>query len=316
MKILVTGGAGFIGSNLVGKLLADGHYVVCFDNFNSFYDPNIKERNIAEFKNSDRFELVRGDIMDTELLGSVFSNAQGLDAVVHLAARAGVRPSIKDPGLYVDVNVQGTVNILEQMRCHGIKRCIFASSSSVYGVNKAPFCETDPVFSPVSPYAATKIAGESMCRVYSQLYGIKTVCLRFFTVYGPRQRPEMAIHKFTRLIDQGKSIDVYGNGQSSRDYTYVDDIVEGVVRCLELESSYEIINLGNSHPTSLIDLIRNIEDRVGKKANLRFVADQAGDVPVTYADTSKAEKLLGFAPKVCLGEGLDRFISYFRSLSA
>lgn len=315
MNILVTGGAGFIGSNLVRKLLADGHSIVCLDNFNSFYDPAIKEKNIGEFADCAGFKLVRGDILDRELLDHVFGKGR-FDAIVHLAARAGVRPSIRTPELYVDVNVHGTLNMLEMARKHGVKRFVFASSSSVYGLNQAPFREDETISSPVSPYAATKIAGESMCRVYSELYGINVVCLRFFTVYGPGQRPEMAIHKFTRLIDNDEPIDVYGSGHSKRDYTFVDDIVAGIGRCLDLDCGFEIVNLGNSHPTELIELIGLIEEKLGKKARLNFIEDQAGDVPVTFADVSKGAKLLGFKPEVSIFDGLDRFVEYYRKVNS
>ncbi len=309
-RILVTGGAGFIGSHLTHRLLSRGMEVWCLDNFNDYYSPAIKEANVRDLLQNPCFHLVRGDILDKALLEGL--GREPFDAIVHLAARAGVRPSIRQPGLYVDVNVHGTLQMLELARTAKVKKFVFASSSSVYGVNAAPFRETDPVLSPISPYAATKIAGEGLCRVYASLYDIATVCLRFFTVYGPAQRPEMAIHKFTRCIDTGAPIDLFGNGHSSRDYTYIDDIVAGIERSLDLACGYEIVNLGNSHPVELGLLIRKIEALLGRQAVIRPAEDQAGDVPVTFASIDKAARLLGYEPRVNLDEGLQRFVWWYQ----
>lgn len=310
-NVLITGGAGFIGSHLSERLLTEGWRVLCLDNFDTFYDPSIKRDNIAPvFKNSN-FSLLEGDIRDLRLLKDIF-NKEEIDAVVHIAARAGVRPSIKEPILYYDVNVRGTMNLLEMTRDYHVKKFIFASSSSVYGENeKVPFSEEDNVDYPISPYAATKKAGELICYTYHHLYKIPIVCLRFFTVYGPRQRPEMAIHKFTRLIYEGKSVPVYGDGSSRRDYTYIQDIIDGVVASLNAELSYEVINLGESKTVGLGELISLIEENLQRKASIEWLPLQPGDVPITYADVGKAGKLLGYKPGIDITEGVRRFIEWF-----
>ena len=309
-KVLVTGGAGFIGSHVCEALLARGIEVVVIDDFNDFYDPAIKESNIAAIK--DRITLVRGDIRDAGLIEEMFSTHR-FDAVIHLAARAGVRPSISDPKLYFTTNIDGTFNLLDACRHHGVKRFIFASSSSVYGINeKVPFSEMDPIVRTISPYAATKIAGEQICSNYSHLFGIHCSCLRFFTVYGPRQRPDLAISKFTRCIREGHPIDQYGDGSTARDYTYIEDIVEGVLAAAAYteESAFEIFNLGGSATTTLAELISLVEDAVGRKAIIRQLPDQQGDVPKTYADVSKAHDVLGYEPRTPIREGVRKYAAW------
>ena len=314
MNILVTGGAGFIGSNLCRRLLKNGDKITCIDNFNSFYNPEIKENNISSFKDDRNFSLIRADILNKEILKNIFENTK-IDAVVHLAAMAGVRPSIQNPLLYEKVNIEGTINILECMKEAKIKKLIFASSSSVYGGNtKTPFSEEDKVDNPVSPYAATKKAGELICYTYSHLFKLDTFCLRFFTVYGPGQRPEMAIHKFTRQIFNSEKIAVYGDGSSSRDYTYIDDIIKGITASIEKVKGYEIINLGNSHPSKLIDLITLIENISGKKAELIYEDNKPGDVFTTFADIKKASDVLSFKPDTSLKEGLNKFILWYKEM--
>lgn len=312
-NILVTGGAGFIGSHLADRLLAGGHAVTVVDDFNDFYDPALKRANVAPHLAAARYTLREGDIRDLAFLDGVFA-AGHFDAVVHLAARAGVRPSLAEPVLYQEVNVAGTQNIFEMCRKHDVPRCVFGSSSSVYGINsKVPFREDDPIFQPISPYAATKAAGELLAHVYSHLYGIRIMCLRFFTVYGPRQRPDLAINKFTRLIDMGRPIPVYGDGGTRRDYTYVDDIIDGVMAALHYDKSrYEVINLGNSHTVYLRDLIAVIEDALGKKAVIERLPAQPGDVPQTYADIGKARRLLGYAPRTDIRDGIAKFVAWYR----
>ncbi len=310
--ILVTGGAGFIGSHLVDKLLVRGEEVVVVDDFNDYYSPKIKWRNLAQALQNPRFHLEQGDIRDFPFLERVFKRYP-LKIVVHLAARAGVRPSVEDPILYEEVNGLGTTNLLELSRRFEVPKFVYGSSSSVYGFsNKVPFSEEECSDRPASPYAATKRANELMCHAYHHLFGIKVVCLRFFTVYGPRQRPEMAIHKFTRLIDQGKEIPVFGDGSSKRDYTYIDDIIQGVLAAIDKDFDYEIFNLGESQVTDLLTLIRLIEENLGKKARLKFLPFQPGDVPVTYADITKAKKLLGYNPQVPIEEGIKRFIAWYK----
>lgn len=309
--VLITGGAGFIGSHLSERLLTEGYRVICLDNFDTFYDPRIKRTNISSLLKNEKFTLSEGDIRDSELLKEIFSR-EAINIIVHIAARAGVRPSIKEPVLYYDVNVRGTMNLLDMAKEHRVKKFIFASSSSVYGENeKTPFSEEDNVDNPISPYAATKKAGELICYTYHHLYKIPVACLRFFTVYGPRQRPEMAIHKFTRLIHEGKTVPVYGDGSSRRDYTYIEDIIEGVAAAMNAGLSYEIINLGESKTVELLDLIGLIEKNLCKKASIEFLPVQAGDVPMTYADIGKARKLLGYNPGIDIGEGVKRFVEWF-----
>ncbi|MGQ9646932.1 MAG: SDR family NAD(P)-dependent oxidoreductase [Thermodesulfobacteriota bacterium] len=313
-NVLVTGGAGFIGSHLCERLLKEGAHVICFDNFDSFYDPNIKIRNVGGLVRTfpGQFELVAGDIRNREHLQEAFKKTR-FDLVVHLAARAGVRPSIKDPLLYEDVNIRGTTVLLESCRAFGVKDFIFASSSSVYGETpKVPFSEEDPNVWPISPYGATKRAGELLCYSYHHLFGLNMACLRIFTAYGPRQRPEMAIHKFTRLIDQGGKIPMYGDGSSSRDYTYIDDLIDGTLAAVHHHKGFEIYNLGESKTTSLSELIGLIEEALGKKANIERLEPQPGDVSVTYADVTKAQRILGYEPKVNMKEGIKRFVEWYK----
>jgi UDP-glucuronate 4-epimerase len=313
-NILVTGGAGFIGSHLCERFLSDGIRVICLDNFDSFYDPNIKIKNVegVKKKSPGLFELVTGDIRNPEHLKGVFQENQ-IDFVVHLAARAGVRPSISDPLLYQDVNIRGTIVLLEACKTHGIKNFIFASSSSVYGENqRVPFTEKDLDIQPISPYGATKRAGELLCYSYHHLYGMNIACLRIFTAYGPRQRPEMAIHKFTRLIDQGEKIPIFGDGSSRRDYTYIDDLIDGILGVIRYHKGFEIYNLGESQTTSLKELIRLIEEALGKKANVEMLDPQPGDVSVTYADITKAKRMLKYQPGVKMNEGIKRFVEWYK----
>ena len=312
-QILVTGGAGFIGSHLVDRLLADGYAVTTIDDFNDFYDPAVKRRNIAKHLLHPCYTLCEGDIRERGFLQDVFKR-KSFEAVVHLAARAGVRPSLAEPVLYQEVNVAGTQNIFECCRAFGVKKCLFASSSSVYGINsKIPFSEEDNIAQPISPYAATKAAGELLAHVYSHLYDMQIICLRFFTVYGPRQRPDLAIHKFTKLIEDGRPIPVFGNGDTQRDYTYIDDIIAGLVGALHYRATpFEIVNLGNSQIVELRTLIRVIEDALGKKAAIKWLPAQPGDVPLTYADTAKAKRLFGFAPNTPIREGVGKFVAWYR----
>ena len=259
MNFLVTGGAGFIGSHLVERLLAEGHHVLCLDNFDEFYDPALKRRNLRQVLEDPKFRLIEGDLREERILERIFGEEK-IDIVAHLAARAGVRPSIQNPLLYAEVNIRGTLNLLEACRRNNIGRLVFASSSSVYGNNrKIPFAENDPVDNPISPYAATKKAGELICHTYHHLYGIHIACLRYFTVYGPRQRPEMAIHQFTRLIHEGKKVTLFGDGSSRRDYTYIDDAVAGTMEALIQATGYEIYNIGESQTISLLEMMRTIE---------------------------------------------------------
>ena len=311
MRILVTGGAGFIGSHLCERLLARGENVTALDNFNTYYDSEIKRKNIASAQKSDNYQLFKADIRDVEKLRQIFQK-HNFDVVVHLAARAGVRPSLVDPLLYQDVNIHGTMNLLELTKEFKIPKFVFASSSSVYGSNKkVPFSESDNVDFPVSPYAATKKAGELIGYTYHHLYGFSFVGIRFFTVYGPRQRPDMAIHKFTRLIDEGKEIPVFGDGQSRRDYTFVDDIVDGIMAIIDRSFGYEIFNLGDSRTIGLLEMIQTIEKSLDKKAKLKWLPFQPGDVPITYADISKAQAQLDYQPKVLFEEGINRFVAWY-----
>jgi len=311
-SILVTGAAGFIGSTLAEALLDRGDQVVGLDNFHPFYDPRIKRRNLESLLDSDGFEFQEGDLRNPDDLKRLFAG-QRIDAVVHLAAMAGVRPSIADPLLYADVNLTGTMRLLEAMREAGVRRLAFGSSSSVYGGSReTPFREDQSADRPVSPYAATKRAGELLCHGYHHLFGFDVSCLRFFTVYGPRQRPEMAIHKFTRMISRGQALPFFGDGSSSRDYTYVTDIVDGVIRSLDRLEGFEVYNLGGSQTTSLKRLVELIAERVGREAILDRKPDQPGDVPVTYADVSKARERLEYRPRVSIEQGLDRFVDWYR----
>jgi UDP-glucuronate 4-epimerase len=313
-NILVTGGAGFIGSHLVDKLLAENVWsVTVVDDFNDFYEPAVKRTNVRPHVENSNYQLIEADIRDFAALETVFQNNK-FDAVVHLAARAGVRPSLEEPLLYNTTNIQGTLNLLELARQFEIKQFVFGSSSSVYGVNcKIPFSECDMIARPISPYAATKAAGELLCHTYAHLYNIRAVCLRFFTVYGARQRPDLAIHKFTKLISAGKPIPVFGDGTTRRDYTYIDDIVAGVRAAIDYTASgYEIFNLGESRTVELRELIALLEDNLSKKAVIEHCPMQAGDVPQTFADISKARQLLGYNPQTQIETGIGRFIDWFR----
>jgi UDP-glucuronate 4-epimerase len=313
-NFLITGGAGFIGSHLVDRLLAsDVERVTTVDDFNDFYDPSIKRANIAEHLTDPRYKLAELDIRDRAALEQLFQT-NNFDCVVHLAARAGVRPSLSEPQLYTETNVNGTLNLLELARHNNIEQFVFGSSSSVYGINaKVPFNEDDPIRQPISPYAATKGAGELLCHTYSHLYGLRCVCLRFFTVYGPRQRPDLAIHKFARLISERKPIPVFGDGSTRRDYTYIDDIIDGVVAAIEYnQSNYEVINLGESRTVELHELISLLESELDTHAQIDRQLPQPGDVPQTFADISKARRLLRYNPKVEIEEGLHRFVEWFR----
>lgn len=309
-KVLITGGAGFIGSHLAERLLDENDTVLCLDNFNDFYDPEIKRNNIDPIRGNSNYILLEGDIRDQSLVNKIFAEHKP-DAVVHLAAMAGVRPSIDDPLLYNDVNVNGTCVLLEAVRKYPVSNFLFGSSSSVYGArDKVPFSENDDVTRPISPYAATKVAGEILCSTYHRLFNIPVTCLRFFTVYGPRQRPEMAIHLFARLIRDGKTVPIFGDGSSRRDYTYIDDIIDGVLRSLERPFGFEIINLGESRTTALMDLVALLEEGLGRKAELEMLPDQPGDVPITYADVSRARELLGYEPSISIEKGIEKFVEW------
>ncbi len=312
--ILVTGGAGFIGSHLCERLLKEGTHVTCFDNFDAFYDPNIKIKNVEDISKlfEGQFKLITGDIRNREHLQEIFKKNQ-VDVVIHLAARAGVRPSIVDPLLYQDVNIRGTIVLLEVCKEFGIKDFVFASSSSVYGEKqRVPFSEKDLDIQPISPYGATKRAGELLCYSYHHLHDMAIACLRIFTAYGPRQRPEMAIHKFTKLIDRGESIPVYGDGSTQRDYTYIDDLIDGILGVIRYHKGYGIYNLGESQTTSLEELIGLIEEALAKKAKIERLDHQPGDVSQTYADIAKARQLLGYHPKVNIKEGIKRFVEWYK----
>jgi UDP-glucuronate 4-epimerase len=322
MKVLVTGAAGFIGSHLSERLLAEGREVVGVDNFDDFYEPRIKRQNIAGCLKNKKFRLIEADIRDAGAMDKAVGNS--VEIIIHLAARAGVRPSIVQPLLYADVNINGTMALLEAAKKHKVGKFIFGSSSSVYGNNKkVPFSEGDSVDFPISPYAATKKAGELICHTYHYLYGICVTCLRFFTVYGPRQRPDLAIHKFARLIEQGKPIPIYGDGSMMRDFTYIDDIIDGTVAAInhltsdELRATsdeFSIYNLGNANPISVNDLVAKIENALGKKATREYLPDQPGDVEKTWADISKTAKELGYKPKTTIEEGLAKFVKWLRSV--
>ncbi len=317
-NFLITGGAGFIGSHLVDRLLAtDVEHITVVDDFNDFYDPAIKRANITEHLKDPRYQLNEVDIRDQPSLEQVFKN-NNFECVVHLAARAGVRPSLTEPQLYTETNINGTLNLLELARQNNIKQFVFGSSSSVYGINaKVPFSEDDPIRQPISPYAATKGAGELLCHTYSHLYGLRCICLRFFTVYGPRQRPDLAIHKFARLITQGKPIPVFGDGTTRRDYTYVDDIIDGVMAAIVYDKrDYEVINLGESRTVELRELIQLLEKELDTHATIDRQSPQPGDVPQTFADITKARALLGYDPKTQIEEGLHRFVEWFRMQNA
>ncbi|WKZ32142.1 MAG: GDP-mannose 4,6-dehydratase [Thermodesulfobacteriota bacterium] len=320
MKIIVTGGAGFIGSHLAAALLERGEQVAAIDDFNDFYDPRLKRENAETLLKNPSFRLFEADIRDRKAVEKAFA-AFKPDAICHLAARAGVRPSIDDPVLYEEVNCLGTLNLLELSRKSGMTNFVFASSSSVYGINsKTPFSEEDPITCPISPYAATKRSGELMCFTYSHLWNLPVTCLRFFTVYGERGRPDMAVAKFTRLISAGKEIEVYGDGTARRDFTYIGDIVSGILKSIYSPSRYEIINLGGANTIEVRGLIALIEAALGTKAKVRHLPPAPGDVPITHADVSRAKRLLGFSPSVGIQEGVGRYVKWFvereRRLSA
>jgi UDP-glucuronate 4-epimerase len=304
---LITGGAGFIGSHLVDSLLADGWRITAFDNFDPFYDRSIKEENIRPHLANRNYTLVRGDIRDASSIRQMEDGAY--DVIVHLAARGGVRPSIEDPVGYQEINVAGTQSVLELARRCRVRQFVFASSSSVYGINpRVPWREDDFVLQPISPYASTKVSGELLGHVYSHLHGMRFIALRFFTVYGPRQRPDLAIHKFARLMLAGRPIPVYGDGTTSRDYTYIDDIIRGTRAAMEYAATpYEVINLGNTHTVSLREMIAGLERALGMRANLTVLPEQPGDVPKTWASIEKARALLGYAPTTSYEEGIGKF---------
>ncbi|HNX49008.1 MAG TPA: GDP-mannose 4,6-dehydratase [Thermoanaerobaculaceae bacterium] len=312
-KVLVTGGAGFIGSSVTARLLARGEQVVCLDDFNDYYDPAFKRENVVRFAAHPDWRLVEGDIRDAALVDRLYRN-EGFSSTIHLAARAGVRPSILEPLLYEEVNCIGTLNLLEAARHHGVRTFIFGSSSSVYGINsKVPFSEEDPITCPVSPYAATKRANELQCYTYHHLYGLHITCLRFFTVYGPRQRPEMAIYAFTEKLAHGQVVPRFGDGSSARDFTYVDDIVAGVLAAHDHALPFEIVNLGGSRTTTLQRLIELIAGALGVPPRIEARPNQPGDVPITFADVSKARQLWGWEPEVPIEEGVERFVAWYRA---
>ena len=311
MRALITGAAGFIGSHLCERLLADGWTVDAVDNFNDFYNPQIKRRNISDCLKNKNFQLIEADIRDSDAMGRIISG--DIQIIVHLAAMAGVRPSIAQPLLYADVNINGTMALLELAKKHGIDKFIFGSSSSVYGNNpKVPFSEDDSVDFPISPYAATKKAGELICHTYHHLCDMSITCLRFFTVYGPRQRPDLAIHKFAKLIEQDKSIPVYGDGSMMRDFTYIDDIVNGIVAAMDRCDGFNIYNLGESEPITVNDLIIEIEKALGRKAIKQYQPPQPGDVECTYADITKAIEDLAYEPSTPIRDGLKQFAAWLR----
>ena len=317
-QILITGGAGFIGSHLAERLLGEGGWeITIVDDLNDFYSPEIKRQNLQPLLTDEACKFYEADIRDNARLAEIFDENE-FDVIVHLAARAGVRPSLKEPRLYAETNINGTLNLLELARDHDIRQFVFGSSSSVYGINeKVPFSEDDPIRNPISPYASTKAAGELICHTYSHLFDIRTVCLRFFTVYGARQRPDLAIHKFTRLISEGRPIQMFGDGSTRRDYTYIDDIIQGVRAAIDFDGSmHEVFNLGESETTELRRLIELIEDSLGKKAEIDRQPMQPGDVPITYADISKARRMLGYDPRTKIEEGIPKFVEWFRTSSA
>jgi UDP-glucuronate 4-epimerase len=315
MKVLVTGGAGFIGSHLVERLLKEGYKVICLDNFNDYYNPEVKRNNVRPFLSERNFKLIEADIRDKATLRMIFEKFE-FHKVIHLAAQPGVRLSLEKPSLYMDVNVNGTLNLLELSKEYQIKSFIFGSSSSVYGATrKIPFSEEGEL-KPISPYGVSKRAGELLCSTYNHLYHLPITILRFFTVYGPGQRPDMAIHKFTTLIEEGKEIRLYGTGKSQRDYTYVSDIIEGIMSALNLnlnnDFDFQIFNLGNSEPIPLSHLVSLIEKNLNKTAKIKYLPEQPGDPSITYADISKSRRLLNYQPEVKIEEGIDRFIEWYR----
>lgn len=314
-RSLVTGGAGFIGSHLCEALIARGEEVVCLDNFDPYYDPEMKRRNLRPLLGHSAFRLVEADIRDLPLLERLFREER-FDAVCHLAAKAGVRPSLRDPLLYEEVNVRGTLHLLELSRQHGIGRFLFASSSSVYGEQKPrPFQEDSDADHPVSPYGATKRAGEILGYTYHRLYGLSFTALRYFTAYGPRQRPEMAIHKFARLIDEGRPVPIFGDGTTTRDYTFIDDLIDGTLRAYERPAGFRVYNLGESRTVGLLEMVRMLEAAMGKRAEIRHLPPEPGDVPFTCADLSRATADLGYLPRTPVEEGIRRFVEWYRMSS-
>jgi UDP-glucuronate 4-epimerase len=313
MHILVTGGAGFIGSHLVDSVLKAGNSVTVLDNFDPFYDRSLKERGIAEHRRNHLCRVIEADVRH-DVLTPALSGVERPDVIVHLAAKAGVRPSIENPIAYQEANVNGTQNLLEYARKVGVTRFVFASSSSVYGVNpRVPWSEEDHVLEPISPYASTKVSGELLGHVYSHLHGIRFIALRFFTVYGPRQRPDLAIHKFARLISDGRPIPVFGDGSTRRDYTYIDDIVSGIRAAIDYDrTQYEVVNLGNNQTVSLNEMIEGLEDALGVRVQRQHLPEQPGDVPQTWANIEKARRLFGYAPSTPYREGVRRFVEWFR----
>jgi len=316
VNFLVTGGAGFIGSHVCEKLLNDGHEVCAFDDLNDFYDPAIKQRNVRDIQSLAKpFTFIQGDLTNTDDVAEAFGALQ-FDQVIHLAARAGVRPSLAEPALYQRVNVEGTVNVLEAARARNVNKVTIASSSSVYGVNsKVPFGETDPIFKAISPYAASKLACEALGHTYHHVYGMDIAMLRFFTVYGPRQRPDLAIHKFARRIHEGQSIPMFGDGSTARDYTYVTDTLQGILACTQKEFGFEVFNLGESQTVKLSYLIELIGKAMGKEPNIDRQPMQPGDVPITFADIAKARAMLDYNPQVKIEEGIPRFIEWFNTVA-
>lgn len=311
-KILISGGAGFIGNHLIEKLIRKNYKIVCLDNFNNYYDPEIKKANIKNFLNKKNFKLVIADIRSKKEIQVIFKKFK-FDQVIHLAAQPGVRFSLKNPSLYFDININGTLNILEMCRNYQIKNLIYASSSSVYGnTPKIPFAENAQL-NPISPYGVSKQAAELLCHSYNRLYHLPITILRFFTVYGPRQRPDMAIYKFTKLIEKDKEINLYGKGRTKRDYTYVTDIVDGIYSTLDKNFNFEIINLGNSQPIVLSKIISLLEKNLNKKSKIKYYPEQLGDPSITFADISKAKKLLNYHPKVKIEEGIKRFIDWYKN---
>lgn len=312
MNILVTGGVGFIGSHVCERLLNGGHTVCALDDLNDFYDPAIKQNTLRELQaQAQSFVFVHADITQREELDEVLAS-MAFDQIIHLAARAGVRPSLEQPALYQRVNVEGTANLLEAANKRGVKKVTIASSSSVYGTNsKVPFSEADPIFSTISPYAASKLACEALGHVYHHIYGMDICMLRFFTVYGPRQRPDLAIYKFTKLMQANQPITIFGDGSTSRDYTYVKDTVEGLIACTEREFGYEIINLGESQTVELNRLIELLEIALDTKAKINLQPMQPGDVPITYANIEKARKLLNYDPQIKIEDGIPHFVDWF-----
>lgn len=313
MNLLVTGGAGFIGSHLCEQLVRDGHAVTVIDDLNDFYDPAAKLENLAAVQQLGSVPFIRADVRDVESVRRVVAETRP-DAVVHLAARAGVRPSLDDPLLYEDVNVRGTLAVLEACRRAEVGKFVFASSSSVYGATGVlPFTEADTTDLPLSPYGATKIAGEKLCHVYAHLFGMHTVCLRLFTVYGPRQRPDLAIRRFVEAIDAGRPITVYGDGSSARDYTHVSDIVGGIVSALRHDAAFDVFNLGSTRPVTLTELVASVERALARTADVRRLPLQPGDVPLTFADISKAHAALGYAPRMDFEAGIRDFVAWHRA---